>query len=206
LWDIMEKFFAERFSYLGWILGFTEGFGTFGDAAKNALEESSVSYFIQHLNLAKKECEAIGLRVCVVHIDEIISTFDSPLRPKTPSGLAPISRELNANVARELRASQFFRLSPDTQFYFDKAEAFGPEVSTAFPGANYDITEAGNCLALERGTASVFHAMRVLEHGLRSLAKRFSVPFEHKAWGEVIERTEKAIREIGQQPNKPADW
>jgi hypothetical protein len=68
---------------------------------------------------------------------------------------------------------------------FDKSEAklwqnrqpFGPEVYEAFPAATIDIEEAGRCLACHRGTATVFHLMRVMEVGLRATSQALGIPY-----------------------------
>lgn len=52
---------------------------------------------------------------------------------------------------------------------------FGEKVSLNFPSALEDIKEVGNCYATDRNTACVFHCMRVVEYGLRALAKRLRV-------------------------------
>jgi hypothetical protein len=205
LLNIMEKFSAETFHILGWALGFTQGFGTFGDEDE-PLDSSSLTLFLEQLSGARQECEKIGLRVCVIHITEIIHRLGSMKPPIERKTLAPIATELRDNIHREMRATHFFRLSPDTQFYFEVVDAFGKEVAEAFPSAEYDIKEAGNCLALSRATACVYHSMRILEHGLCALADKFGVPFEHKSWNDVIEPIEKAIRQIKNDPNKPPNW
>jgi hypothetical protein len=204
LWD-MEQFFAERFHSIGWVLGYMQGFGEFGGTTD--MPEPSIDVTIRALESARADCESVGLRVCVVHISEVLSMLRTPSsRPQKAAELVAAAQALHQSVNREMKVTKFFRLSPDTQFYFDKSEAFGPEVSVAFPSASYDVTEAGNCLALGRGTAAVFHAMRVLEHGLCALAGQFGVPFEHRSWHGIIEEIERAIRAIGKQPNKPPNW
>ncbi len=204
LLDIMEQFYADRFHTIGWILGYTEGFGTFSkeDAP---FADSSRDIFLVRMREAKEECRRIGLRVCVVHLDEIIAQLETK-KPLSRAGLVSMSKELHHSVRREMKTTLFFRLSPDTQSHFEVSDGFGKEVSGAFSSADYDIKEAGNCLALGRATACVYHAMRVLEHGLCALADKFGVSFEHKSWNDVIEPIEKAIREIKRQPDKPPDW
>ncbi len=54
---------------------------------------------------------------------------------------------------------------------------FGEAVERVFSIAIDDIRDAGNCLALGQGTATVFHLMRVLEAGLRGLAKQLNVTY-----------------------------
>jgi hypothetical protein len=100
----------------------------------------------------------------------------------------------------------FFRLTPEESAMFDKKQLFGAGVATAFPSdeATYEIMEAGNCLALGRPTATVFHLMRVLEKGLKALAAnldvQFSIPFDYLNWQNIIEQIESEIKKLGQQP------
>jgi hypothetical protein len=68
---------------------------------------------------------------------------------------------------------------------------FGESVAKAFPSAQFDITEASTCYALERPTASIFHAMRAAEIGLRALARERKVKFkkwllEWQDWNTII--------------------
>jgi hypothetical protein len=204
LLEIMEEFFAERFHVLGWILGYSEGYGVFEDS-ETEFPDSSRGIFLDRMREAKEECQKIGLRVCVVHLEEIVERLEDK-KPLPRNELASLAREFHNSVKREMRTTKFFRLSPDTQSYFEATEGFGKQVSESFPSAEYDIKEAGSCLALSRATACVYHAMRVLEYGLCALADRFSVPFEHKSWNDVIEPIEKAIRQIKNDPNKPPNW
>ncbi len=208
LWDIMEQFNAENFHTLGWILGFIEGFGHY-DQPDADLEKGTAEEILRQLIDAKEECEPVGLRVCVIHIDEIIDKLTSSLKSNKPlkrKQIAVLSEQLFYNVRREMGVTKFFRLSGDTQRYFNLPNAFGEVVAGSFPKAEYDILESGNCLALSRSTACVFHAMRILEYGLCALADKFGVPFEHKSWNDVIEPIEKAIRQIKNQSDKPTDW
>jgi hypothetical protein len=92
-----------------------------------------------------------------------------------------------------------------TQFY-ESNHLFGDEVHDKFFSTAYDLREAGNCYALGRNTACVFHLMRVLEIGLKALAKQFNVPSDHANWGNVIDGIEKAVRELDKDPARPANW
>src|SRR5216683_4653264 len=83
---------------------------------------------------------------------------------------------LRETLFTELEGRKFY--GPETEYaqYFENAQLFGLEVFNAFPRANDDVTEAGNCLALERSTACVMHLMRAAEVALRALAKALGVP------------------------------
>jgi HEPN domain-containing protein len=65
----------------------------------------------------------------------------------------------------------------------------GKEVNDRLPDAIDDIEDAGKCLALGQGTACVLHTMRVLEVGLRTLARALNIPFA-PSW-------ESYLRQIG---------
>jgi len=90
-----------------------------------------------------------------------------------------IARELGIlkkRVDDELRGRQFLALEPNKACYYGQRHQFGERVSNSFPSANADIEEAGNCLALDRHTACVFHLMRVLEVALRVIADTLNDP------------------------------
>jgi hypothetical protein len=53
-------------------------------------------------------------------------------------------------------------------------------ITTAFPLASKELVEAGSCLAASLYTASVFHAMRGAEIGLRVLGNELNVSFPDK--------------------------
>jgi hypothetical protein len=78
-------------------------------------------------------------------------------------------------------------------------DLLGPKVSECFPNASLDIVDAGNCVALGLGSASVFHLMHVVEWGLRAFAvhlgllkvlierktKKF-IPLEFSQWEHIL--------------------
>lgn len=77
---------------------------------------------------------------------------------------------------------------------------FGEAVADSFPNAAVDISESGVCLSLDRGSAYVFHLMRVLEIGLGVLGKEFGVSLNHTNWSPAITEIESKIREMHKYP------
>jgi hypothetical protein len=96
----------------------------------------------------------------------------------------------------------------NAKFFPTKSEpfAFGTDVADKFPSCIFDANSAAICLATSQSTAAAFHLMRVLEIGLRVFADRFSVPSDRQNWQNIIEGIEKAVRNIPNDPNRPADW
>lgn len=66
-----------------------------------------------------------------------------------------------------------------------------------FPSAASDIWAGVDLWALGHSTASVFHFMRVLEHGLRALAKDVGKSFGTENWQNIIDQIESEIRNLG---------
>jgi hypothetical protein len=105
---------------------------------------------------------------------------------------------------KEMKGKGFFYVGAERAKFFprrDEPHLFGERVANEFPSATYEIAEAGTCLALARGSACVFHLMRVLEIGLTALGKKFGVSMEHTNWKPAIDEIESKIRDM---PNDPA--
>jgi hypothetical protein len=73
----------------------------------------------------------------------------------------------------------------------------------AFPSIQRDVFDATDCYSLGHNTASVFHSMRIAEHGLRSLAKERRVkltknkPIEWGTWQDIIKAIDDEIKIVG---------
>jgi len=95
-------------------------------------------------------------------------------------------------IMSELDGRKFYGPILGYQKYHDKSQMFGLEVFNNFHSANDDIFEAGMCLAFERGTAAVMHLNRVVEVGLRALAKAVQVDKQND-WGRYISEIDKEL-------------
>jgi hypothetical protein len=69
---------------------------------------------------------------------------------------------------------------------------FGEIVPDKFPSAIQDIEEGGKALAAGLGTATVFHMMRIMEVGLKSLGKALKIPYA-PSWESYLGQIEKRI-------------
>jgi hypothetical protein len=100
---------------------------------------------------------------------------------------------------KELLKKVFLYIPPERAKFWPRMSnqnIFGDKVETAFPSAAYDISESGVCLALARGSACIFHLMRVLEIGLTVLGKQFGVSLAHTNWAPAIDQIESKIRNM----------
>ena len=73
----------------------------------------------------------------------------------------------------------------------------------AFPSIKPEVFSAIDCYTLGHNTASVFHSMRVAEHGLRAIAKERKVrlpknkQIEWATWQDIIKAINSEIAVIG---------
>jgi hypothetical protein len=119
--------------------------------------------------------------------------------------LLTLLEEFETSILIELRSYTYLAIPSGDRQAFDEPERwFGERVATTFPDATGDMRDCGRCLALGMWTASVFHAMRVVQRGLHRLADRLQVTFakdiELLNWGEIIKNIDKRLKEIEQQP------
>lgn len=105
--------------------------------------------------------------------------------------------------------SRFIYLVPQkrgailTDYYWAEA------TSETFPLAVVDMLDMNLCYAFGRYTATVFHAMRAAEHGLRFIARKVNVslkdkrkpcPIEYGTWDKVINGINRKIDSLRQKP------
>lgn len=82
--------------------------------------------------------------------------------------------EVIVRLEEDLRKQIFLAIQPGDSRYYEQTEPlFGIAVHESFPSTRFDISEAGKCLALHRGTGCVFHLMRALEVSLRVVRGSF---------------------------------
>lgn len=116
-------------------------------------------------------------------------------------------------IDNNLKLRTFMFIPGDQAWYYENGFLFGKEFSDSFPRpALIETIEAGNCYAAGRWTACVFHCMRVVEYGLRKLAKMVGVkltdkgrqcPIEYATWDKVITAIRNKIASTKTLPNGP---
>jgi len=106
--------------------------------------------------------------------------------------LSRAATEIRSRLADELSLRTVLVLQADRQRYFKPSEPlFGPDFATGFPTQGvHELDEAAKCLALDRPTAAVFHLMRVMEVGIRSVARCLGIPDPlregDRNWGAML--------------------
>jgi hypothetical protein len=135
------------------------------------------------------------------HVEAAIRSIESRLRHNmmTWSELNTCSRRLRDALEIELAQHFFFRYEKvKGRLLFNWKNEWAAVVK-AFPNVERDAFSATDCYALGHDTASVFHSMRVAEHGLRAIAREREIklkndkPIEWATWMDIIKELDNQI-------------
>lgn len=116
------------------------------------------------------------------------------------------ARALRDNIRSELKEHLFYHYPRDRGRKLAQWREDWKLVLSSFPELELEIFSATDCYALQHHTASVFHSMRVAEHGLRALTRERNIvlakgkPVEWATWQEVIRALDEEIKRIGLMP------
>jgi hypothetical protein len=164
----MFKFNASAYSV------FTSALATIAAACQSAkkknsnatLAESNREALPSAFEKIKAHCVSIGLVLSAKTAQRGLELVKLP--SSTFAQLGDIVADLNQRIHDELEDNLFLHIpSEKAKLYETKEPLFGEVVGKAFPSAADDIAEAGKCLSLDRGTATVFHLMRAMEVGAK---------------------------------------
>jgi hypothetical protein len=168
--------------------------------AADAIKQS-----IDAIEFAEKASERLFAGLKCEHISRAVKSLGY-LKTMTPfrwSELNARSRALRDAIETELKQYLYYQYPKKKG---DKLRLWKEEWKAsiaAFPAIEREVFDATDCYALGHNTASVFHSMRIAEHGLRALAKerRVRLPknkrVEWATWQEIIRALDAEIASIG---------
>jgi len=135
------------------------------------------------------ELEAVRDRVSV--IKKRISK-----KKLTNADISTEMRVLLETVAAGLKGQLVYRYPSEKGIILFNWKEDWAAVAGSFPSAEKAILAGVDLWALGHSTASVFQFMRVLEHGLRALAKDVGKTFDIQNWQNIIAEIESEIRSL----------
>ena len=155
-------------------------------------------------------CEDLQLQVSLIQAkrlrDELIPTFLESLRGCETQkqyqffwdGIERSVAQLEVLVEDESSLRAYLCLRPEQTALYESVSPFGDLVIGKFPSIRFDLEESSKCLALERATACVFHLMRILEVGLRTLGKSLNDPNmdpkRNPSWDKILKKCDDQLR------------
>jgi HEPN domain-containing protein len=103
--------------------------------------------------------------------------------------------DINSRLLDEMNKRTFFYVPQDRAAYFDKPDRYGSVVASKCPQVTEDVSEAGNCFSAGRYTATVFHLMRIMEHGVQRFGTVIGAPItDTKNWQAILNEVNARIK------------
>jgi hypothetical protein len=194
-WDMADfkgSLFCVICSYLA---GIVKEWQTSGEKAPTDTERQNA---IKNIAFVASQCEDAGLLNIATYIKDQIPLVD--YQGVAFSDYVKHFGNLQGMLQSEMRSVKFLRV--DRQNFYGSDPQFESFVTDIYPILTYDIVEAGNCLALERTTACVFHLMRIVEFCVQKLGEKLGVPLVNESvWQKIMDQVDSRIRDM---PEKPA--
>jgi hypothetical protein len=138
----------------------------------------------------KESLAVLGTRLTIMAVDELQEKLKG-LYP-TMEGLGDGYSDIAVTLRRELTLTKLLALDSREQEWFEPSSPlFGADFAGKFKADGaFELDEAAKCLALGRPTAATFHLMRIMEVGIRALARSLQIPDPIKPaernWGIVL--------------------
>jgi hypothetical protein len=222
-WLVMEPFRADTFYKIGRLLeqlasGHTTAGGVGNEFSTRVMRSESLDEPLLEadkvsiqlvLDAIEKECSQIGLSRATHYAKDILYQFNMR-RDWTNRQIVTLLRELDKHIRWDMEREMFMYVPPASAKYYNLKEPLGHEVHDAFPSAQFDLQQAGNCLACGAYTASGLHLMRASEVALWELGRDRQIPLsksgkiEFSEWGVIIGELEPAVEAIQQWSNSAA--
>jgi hypothetical protein len=169
------------------------------DHKNSSINKSDRGKVLFILDRFEKSLDVLGAQVTIIGVRDLMSAVK--VRGKkaiTNEKLGQKLTELDARLSDELSLVHLFVVETTNHKYFEpKDPLFGKDFNIKFPTAVFEVDEAGKCLALGRSTASVFHLMRIMEIGVRAVARCLKIPDPIKPsernWGDILRKIKEAI-------------
>ena len=198
-WD-MERFAAAAFHDIGTNLGLL---GCKLERLPHELDAVELgTVYRPLLEQIRALCAKIDLRCSVICVDDFLGALRYGM---TVEQMRHALAELNNSIRREMQVCLFFHMPGEQAKFYAQGDLFGSEVSARFPSIHFDMVEAGNCYAMGRGTACVFHLMRVVEIGVQEFGTALKVSLTgQKNWQNILDEINKAIKALpSKEPKTP---
>jgi hypothetical protein len=134
-----------------------------------------------------------GLRQSLKAFDRFMKELERP--PVPMSKLGELVRDIHQRMVDELEDLELWQVASEHLKYLT---ADPLKLEGKFGAIYRDAEEAGKCLAYDRGTACVFHLMRIMERGLRALGASLNDstldPKTNPTWEKILGRCDKELQ------------
>lgn len=155
------------------------------------IAEGDRNAVLGHIERLTEALDSIGGRLALKSLGRLQEALEQEV-PPAYSTVAYTLADVEARLGDHLDDIKLFVLSEKDAAIFDGDESEDLDIQLNFPSTIFEFSEASKCISLGRDTAAVFHAMRVLEIGIKALSKRLKIPDAAKAsernWGIMLRK------------------
>jgi HEPN domain-containing protein len=202
LWSLWEMltFFARPFIQMGEQLHDVKLMLAFNDADPDAhpLDAEELNDLLEHFGRLVELCDSLDMPISKALL---LEAKNDP--PRTEREYAIIKSALDKELLNKLLVF----VPSHRRKYFHHRDFVDPIILKAFPGPHAELRSAGQSFAVGLYTATVFHAMRAVEVGLRSMASDLEVTLpegiENAQWETLIRHIESKIQAMKDLPKTP---
>ena len=137
-----------------------------------------------------QELTRLGLTQSVDIVGLLLNHFEGQAVVNRDRQKELINQSINAVIV-ELQNQVLLQVPAPGRIEYDRPETFlGKKIVDDFPELIKDASEAGNCFALKRYTACVFHLMRIMERLVQDFATKLGAVLTYKGDPIIIEYAE----------------
>lgn len=173
-----------------------------GDVGSLHYYDEGVERMTAALRQIRTLCQTVDLDAALAQTNRILDLLGK--QEGSAVDLIARVRSLHETLMDQLEGRKFLYLPKAREQFYEAQSLFGSKVEDSFPSTSRDIAEAGNCLALNRPNAAVYHSLCVLEVGIDSLAHALQLQQSMKDWHSVLREIEAAVGNIS--PNDGPAW
>lgn len=154
--------------------------------------------------------EELGLPVSKEHARELFNYINNE-DEITAGDLKTLAFALRWSIIHELQSRLLLIVPPErTRWYEMEGTLLGSEIIGRFADLTEDSAEAGNCFALGRYTACVFHLMRIMETVVQQFATQLGathkdetpLDVKNEDWYQIEQAIERKIKEMPRGDHK----
>lgn len=174
------------------------GFTAQGNNLDHAVTSDDRDVLLSALSPLSHELVKFDCRTALSTVRKIDAGFQSAAI--TYARAMQLIDELDERIRDELEFVTAFTLTAqEANLINPQGPLISEEFFTRFPRARFDVEECAKCLAYGRATAGVFHAMRIMEISVTSVARCLGIPDPvkpgDKSWGKILEAIKAKIDE-----------
>ena len=167
-------------------------------------EKDEINYLIDEITILSEHLKELNLKMSNITVNELLNILKTRTEFVVNESDVVSINEIQKRVIDELSLKKLFVLDDYKADYYNPKEfIFGQQVLTSCPSCEFNISEAGNCFALGRYTACVYHLMRSLEIPLKKFAEELQLNIADRPnWGNILNEIIKATEKLNDKSIK----